>query len=82
MSADDDGVVWVDLRRFGVTLVAEPRGSSAPDQALRALETKVLEGPCVVNVAAVWTGGDVSGQTVLDAEWPGVRVVARPLLKG
>ena len=50
-------------------------------EALHAMEDFVVEGPAVRSLTAYWAG-DPKGQWVLDAGWPGVRVVEKPLLEG
>jgi hypothetical protein len=61
---DDDGNVWVQVRRLGVTLLAE----GAPEQdgeekALRALWGQVLSGPAVEQVEPFWCGERKPGES-------------------
>ena len=81
---DDDGHIWVTLRKLGVTLLAE-----TPDQepgrrcALRPVEPRVLEGPCVEAVAVYCPAEAVAADDWIATDaWPGVRVVEGPLSKG
>ena len=80
--SDAEGNVWVELRALGVTLLAEGSragGSAAPE--LRVVDPCVLHGPCVENVRAVYMGAE-QPLWVIDAGWPGVKVVERPVVAG
>ena len=76
---DADGHIWVELRRFGLTLLAErpPQGDAAV-QLLRPVEPQVLVGPIVAAVEARYHGA-APDQWVHDDQWPGAHVVERPL---
>ena len=50
---DDDGHIWVNLAKLGITMLAEtPQAEGEKVCLLTSLEPKVLEGPCVEPVSA------------------------------
>ena len=83
LDRDDDGHVWVSLRKLGVTLLAEMPSDEdkAFSCAVRATEPRVLVGPCVemVDVYCEPTSGPL---WITDDAVPGVRVVEGPVQEG
>ena len=75
MESDDDGNVHARFASLGVALLVER--VCAAGEALRAMEDLVVEGPAVRSFAACWPG-QPGGTWVVDAGWPGVRVVECP----
>jgi hypothetical protein len=81
---DDDGHIWVQFHKIGVTLLAEtPDQEPARACRLRPVEPRVLEGPCVevVDVYCLDDGARLP-RWVCDDAWPGVKVVKRPVTVG
>ena len=80
---DDDGLVWVTLKKVGVTLLAEipdrdgPRDSGK--SACRAVEPRILDGPCVDYVDA-WFPGPTNKKWVAELV-EHVKAPARSLLR-
>ena len=80
--SDEAGVHWVELGALAVTLILEgPSSVRDPEESLRLIEPMVLQGPGVFEVPAVCRGAQ-SGAWVRGQDWPGVRVVERPLAEG
>ncbi len=75
---DEDGFVRVEFRRLGISLLTEGVRHGGPCQRLRAQRPTVVNGP-KVELVPVRLQGPANGDWVLDAGWPGVHVVERPL---
>ena len=82
---DDDGYIWITLRKLGVTLQAEvpdrDKREGLSRATLKAVEPRVITGPAVEMIDA-WCGEAAGKRWVCDDEWPGVRVIEGPLVEG
>ena len=76
---DEDGHVWVEFKNRVRLLCEAPTGATGC--ALKVGSAKRVVGP-VEEVMDACFVGEPEGRWILDADWPGVKVVQQPLIKG